>query len=61
MNDNLRNLLADVFVDLFYYDRKEDEDMPVGSIELMVKNGEVTEQEILDILAYELHRALKED
>ena len=60
MNDNLRNLLSDMFADLFYYDRKEDEDMPVGSIEQMVKSGEVTEQEILDVLSYELHRALKD-
>ena len=60
MNDNLRNLLSDMFVNLFYYDRKEDEDMPVGSIEQMVKSGEVTEQEILDVLSYELHRALKD-
>ena len=60
MNDNLRNLISDMFADLFYYDRKEDEDMPIGSIELMVKSGEVTEKEILDVMTYELHRALQE-
>jgi len=60
MNDNLRNLISDMFADLFYYDRKEDEDMPRGSIELMVKSGEVTEKEILDVMSYELHRALQE-
>ena len=30
-----------------YYDRKEDEDLPVGEIEAAVRAGEITEGEIL--------------
>jgi hypothetical protein len=36
---------------LTYYDRKGDEELPVGAIERMVRNGEVTIAEIVELFA----------
>jgi hypothetical protein len=45
--EKLQAICSDTGVMLLYYDRKEDEDLPVGTIEEMVMNGEVTLDEIL--------------
>jgi hypothetical protein len=46
-----RQLILDTASDLaanfMYYDRKEDEELPRGGIEEAVKNGEITEKEIV--------------
>lgn len=40
--------LQDMVGDLLYYDRKEDETLPVGAIEEAVKAGEITIDEMLE-------------
>lgn len=39
--------LSDYVTRFLYYDRKGDEDLPVGSIEEAVRNGEITLDEIV--------------
>ena len=39
-NIELRGYLIDLVSDFLYYDRKEDEDLPVGKIEDMIKSGD---------------------
>ena len=43
---------------LFYYFRKNDEDLPVGSIEEAVAAGEVTAEEIIETFAKAVRKAL---
>lgn len=45
--EKLEATCSDVAIKLFYYDRKEDEELPVGTVEEMILNGEVTVDEIL--------------
>lgn len=45
--EKLEATCSDVAIKLLYYDRKEDEDLPVGAIEEMILNEEVTVEEIL--------------
>jgi hypothetical protein len=40
--------VEDLVVDFLYYDRKEDEDLPMGAIEQALASGEITKQEIVD-------------
>lgn len=42
------------------YDRKEDEDLPVGKIEQYVRNGYITADEIVDQFRKELIAGLKQ-
>jgi hypothetical protein len=51
--------LDDMITDLFYYDRKEDETLPVGAIEEAVKAGEITEAEIVERVSARLREALR--
>ena len=45
---------SDLMSDFMYYDRKEDEDLPVGAIEKAIEDGEITIEEILDIFKKQL-------
>lgn len=50
-------LVEDLFSNYVYYDRKDDEDMPLGRIEALVDRGVLQPQEIVDafrqqVLAY---------
>lgn len=42
-------LIDDELADLLYYDRKEDEDLPRGSIEEAINDGEITVDEIMHV------------
>jgi len=53
--------LDDMIADLFYYDRKEDETLPVGAIEEAVKAGEITAEEITEIVTARIRAALAGD
>ncbi len=49
MDINLQNTIDDLVGSLMYYDRKEDEDLPNGAIETMIKKdpglvGEIVER-----------------
>ena len=50
--------ISDLITNFLYYNRKEDEDLPVGSIESMVIDGEITIEEILQAFEKELREAL---
>ena len=50
IKDNVHDLVAD----LLYYDRKEDEGLPVGVIEQAIKEGKISPQEIISLFSAEL-------
>jgi hypothetical protein len=56
--EHIRNSLSDLISNFLYYDRKEDEDLPMGEIEAAVKAGEITIAEMVAILKEELEKGL---
>ena len=58
MTETLENTIKDMVSDLLYYDRKEDEDLPVGAIEKMITDGELTQAEIVERFQEELDKAI---
>lgn len=50
--------IKDVFMNFFYYNRKEDEDLPVDKIEELVQAGIITKQEIKDMFMAHLDKNL---
>jgi len=54
LKQKIINAFSDCMMDLFYYDRKEDDDLPVGEIENAIKNGIITVDEILAIVKQSL-------
>lgn len=51
--------VSDLVVNLLYYDRKEDEDLPVGAIEAALEAGEITVAEIIGHFAIEFFTAIE--
>lgn len=49
------NLVAN----LLYYDRKEDEDLPVGEIEKAIQLGEISVQDMVDLFHFRLRANIK--
>lgn len=45
--------------DLLYYDRKEDEDLPVGAIEAAIAAGEITVEDMVSKFADCLEKGLR--
>lgn len=58
MSKELKQLILDTFSDgmlnILYYDRKEDDDLPVDAIQQAVEDGIITKEEILE----EIEKAL---
>jgi hypothetical protein len=52
--ERIIDILSDSIIDLLYYDRKEDEDLPKGGIEEAIKAGEITVEEMIAIWSAEL-------
>lgn len=50
---HILDVVSDLVVNVLYYDRKEDEDLPVGAIEAAVEAGEITVAEIIGHFAIE--------
>lgn len=50
--------VKDLVTSLVYYDRKEDEDLPVGAIELAIDEGEITIDEMVEVFRSELKSEL---
>lgn len=42
---------SDLMADFLYYDRKEDDELPVGSIEEAIDGGVVTKEELLNVFS----------
>ena len=57
-----KQLILDTVSDLvgrfLYYDRKEDESLPRGSIDNAVSTGEITEAEIVEAFRAEIEKGL---
>ena len=51
---HILHAVTDMVADFMYYDRKEDEDLPLESIEEAVELGEISVQEIIDAFASDL-------
>ena len=47
-------VIEDLVKDFLYYDRREDEDLPVGEIERAVRDGEITVDEMVSAFRAEL-------
>ena len=50
------NLVEDMVSDLLYYNRKEDDDLPIGSIEEAIKNEEVSTEDIVKLFEFHLNK-----
>lgn len=51
--------VSDLVDNFLYYDRKEDETLPRGSIEEAIKAGEVSVDEIVEVFRRELEKVTK--
>jgi len=58
MPKNLENTICDLVGKLMFYDRKEDEDLPVGAIEAMIKEGKTSVGEIVARFRIELEEGM---
>ncbi len=47
MKQEILNTVDDLVSSFLYYDRKEDEDLPLGKIEKAINDGTITEVEIV--------------
>lgn len=48
--------ITDLISDFLYYDRKEDENLPLGTIEQAINNGDITVDEIVAQFETELRK-----
>ena len=60
MIENIENTIEDLVSDFLYYDRKEDEDLPVGVIQKAIKDGLITKEQIIKKFAESLTEVLIE-
>jgi len=59
MNHDILATVSDLVTNFLYYDRKGDEDLPLGEIQEAIKKGEITEEEIVKRFQEKLHEGLK--
>jgi len=57
--DLIRGTVSDLVADFLYYDRKNDQDLPLGEIEAAIEAGEITVDEIVVQFRMELQEGLK--
>lgn len=55
----INNVVSDMVSDLLYYNRKEDDTLPRGKIEDMVKTGELTVDDVVEMFRVHLMKGLK--
>lgn len=60
MDEILSNTIIDMVSNFLYYNRKEDEDLPVGMIEQLIRSGETSVEEIVELFRSELERYFNE-
>lgn len=58
MDEKIENTIIDLVSNFLYYDRKEDEELPVGAIEEAVRAGAVSVDEIVAKFRSEVERAI---
>jgi hypothetical protein len=47
MDEIIENTIDDLISNFLYYDRKEDEELPVGAIQKAIKEGKITKEQII--------------
>ena len=55
----INNTISDLVSCFLYYDRKEDDVLPVGKIEELIKSGEISSIDIINTFCNELNKGLK--
>ena len=60
MKDIIFSTVSDLVLDLIYYDRKEDEELPRGAIEQAVKSGEVSIDEMVELFKLKITESLRD-
>ena len=58
MREDILMTLRDIVADFLYYDRKEDEELGINSIQTAIKDGIISEEEIIKEFAYSLKEGL---
>lgn len=58
--EKLAAVIHDLVSNLMYYNRKEDEDLPVHAIENMVEDGQVSIDEIVECFRYHLTQRMQD-
>ena len=53
-NETIDAVVDDLVMDFLYYDRKEDDDLGVGDIEIAISQGQITIDEIVERFKCEL-------
>jgi hypothetical protein len=48
VNESIRNIIDDLAVDFVYYDRKDDEVIPVAELNRLIISGELTVDDVVD-------------
>ena len=54
------NAVATTMSQFFYYDRKEDEDLPLGAIQDAVRAGEITEDQLIKAFTGQIQVVMRE-
>ncbi len=60
MDKAVENTIDDLVSDFLYYDRKEDEDLPLGVIDRQIKEGSLSVDEIVHKFKEELEYGLSQ-
>lgn len=55
MKEDIIDTIKDLVSDFLYYDRKEDEELQLGDIEVAIKNEVITRDEIVNEFKKELN------
>lgn len=59
MKEKIYNEIEYIVANFLYYDRKEDEDLPIGVIEDLISKGEITIDELVFKFKEHLESSLK--
>ena len=52
----LEDTVSDVFMDMLYYDRKEDEEMSVEHIKTLTDNGIISKEMMIDVFTKQINK-----
>jgi len=59
MNKIIEATIKDLVADFLYYDRKEDESLPMSEIEKEIENGNLSVSDIVNVFEIELKKNLQ--
>lgn len=61
MKDIIIDTINDLAVDFLYYDRKEDDELPIGEIEKALASKEISVNKIVETFKTKVEQLLKEN